>query len=201
MICIACYRSTCSSTQSAAPWSLSECTALSLPNLLPLSTQPALLSPYRQSKHSKLNMRDEIQSTDLSSNGETGIRRKPWPKCEASAMLLLDKAASHTQTPDSWSDSPQAIAISLYALIWSMILDLVLLASSTAFLGFAFAVNSYDQTVTSEHLRAKEWLIRMSKYVSFSSQGDVNLLKSETRAHRFSPSYSRPSSHTPPMLS
>ena len=94
------------------------------------------------------------------------IHRKPVPSQEATAAPLLHKDDNVQHVPQGWPTSSSAVKVSTYNTVWSILVDLLLLALSISFFAFALVVNAYDGSPTQDSLRAKNRLLSASKYVS-----------------------------------
>jgi len=94
-----------------------------------------------------------------------GIRRKPVPSRKLTTAPFLDKAETVECFPKGWPISPRVLKVSIYTILWSLLVDFVLLACSVAFFAFACIVKSYDGLPTQDSPHAKERLLSASKYV------------------------------------
>lgn len=80
-----------------------------------------------------------------------------------SAPLLHN--AMHCPALKSWPNLPHRVKRSWFTTIWSLAVDITLLAWSVAFLALALIVNYYDEAPVAEHKTATDRLISASKYV------------------------------------
>ncbi|CAN9245664.1 unnamed protein product [Alternaria alternata] len=68
--------------------------------------------------------------------------------------------------PRGWPTSPQPLRISFCSILWSVTIDVVLLAIAVAFLVFAWSVVLYDQKPTKFHPQAAQRFEQASKWVT-----------------------------------
>jgi hypothetical protein len=92
---------------------------------------------------------------------------------DRSTVLLKDQTITNSprqekdlESPRGWPTSPQPLRISFGSIIWSVIIDVVLLAIAVAFLVFAWSVVLYDQKPTRFHPQAAKRFEQASKWVT-----------------------------------
>ena len=92
---------------------------------------------------------------------------------DRSTVLLKDQTITNSPrqekdlaSPRGWPTSPQPLRISFGSIIWSVIIDVVLLAIAVAFLVFAWSVVLYDQKPTRFHPQAAKRFEQASKWVT-----------------------------------
>ena len=90
---------------------------------------------------------------------------------ERTKVPLLE-AAKTANVPQGWPTSPQTIKVSPSNKVAALIFDIVLLASSIAFLAFAILVCQYDQAPTTENPIATRNILSAATYV-WPSAGSI----------------------------
>jgi hypothetical protein len=118
--------------------------------------------------------------------GEHGVRQKyAWIHLPPRVVChTFDQADSALAT--GLAKSPKAIKTSTVSTLSDLLVDIVLLALSLAFLTFGIAVRSYDQVSLLQHPHVADALLRASKYVHECHQMCLGLYSYIARGRQFS---------------
>ncbi|KAH6878487.1 hypothetical protein BKA58DRAFT_466160 [Alternaria rosae] len=119
-----------------------------------LSTDTPLLQPLHRDERAVSSSEESLRiAYDTSHSASSDY--------ELVGSSLVEK---QPEAPRGWPASSQRIKISTTTTIWSILVDISLLALSTAFLAFALFVSAYDQKPTKSHQQAAERFIQASTW-------------------------------------
>jgi hypothetical protein len=117
-----------------------------IPSESQLTTNAPLLEPLRHHERPVSDSEDGAQDT-------------------VQDLALDCKLEKPSEIPQGWPTLPQSIKLPISTLIWNILVDVALLALSSAFLVFALFVIEYNGKPTSSHGQAAERFEQASKWV------------------------------------